>query len=248
MFTLSEIEIIMEKHRNDMLALLRELGFRASTQNWLEEIDPFITDKVCTLMKSDSVVEGYSFMLRAADIPQNYSETPNEKLAKIIANRNEIEQSIIMKNALSAGVQHENRFKVMSVKNINLDNLVSIFNELYELAEDSGYMLKRFGMSMAQKEFRLSVKKLGSEIQKLQESQESLYTSSELLKSCTGSELESFIEKEKQNVNNMFLVSVSREKVTPKPDPSLQFRKFTEDEARYMLDILEKINAVISSI
>lgn len=241
MFTLSEIEIIMQKRRGEMIALLRDLGLGGAGQNWKEEFDSFLTKKICCLMKSDSVYEGYSFLLRAADIPQSYSETENEKLAKIAANRPEIERRIVRQNYGASGNQYESRFNVSTVEIVPLDSLDSAMynSELY--ATKLNYLAKRFGMSYDQKDFIQSFNDLKREVRNLPDF---LYTPLQQ-KSCSEDE---FISLMKASRGNTFLVSVSREKVAARPEPSAQYRKFTEEEARYMLDVLERLNDIVRVI
>lgn len=237
MFTLSEIEIIMQKRRGEMMALLRELGLVGVSQNWQEEFDSFLTDKVCRLMKSDSVFEGYSFLLRAADIPQSYSETEKEKLAKIAANRPEIERRII-KRTVPLSPQYERRF---TLRNTGGDPLASLFNKISRLENISTRLFYMEKVKRNEK-FIAAFDDINEEIQRLDGLH--IVSASKPSKPLTEDEFISFIEQSRGD----FLVSVSMNEVPPKPDPSAQYRKFTEDEARYMLDVLEKLNAIVSGI
>lgn len=245
MFTLSEIEIIMQKRKDKMLALLRELSFRATSQNLYEEIDTFVTKEVCRLMKSDSVAEGYSFLFRAAGIPLIYSETPNEKLAKIAANRAEIERSIIRQATRFAGPKQETHFTVSTVKEIDLKALKKDFNVLKQIAESANYVRDyinaKFILQISQ-DFNEEFLALEKRMKSLPDTACILGESSS--KPCSEGELLSFLETRKPK--DTFFVSVSRDEVQSKPDPSLQFRIFTPDEASYMLDILEQINDIVS--
>lgn len=247
MFTLSEIEIIMQKRRGEMMTLLRELGLGGVGQNWQEEFDSFLTDKVCRLMKSDSVFEGYSFLLRAADIPQSYSETEKEKLAKIAANRPEIERRII-KRTVPLSPQYERHFTVRNTGSnpltYLLKNIKGLFNRLEVVATDLHCMEKvqKNGEFIAKVEnIRREIKGLEERIQRL----DGLYivTTSAPSDLLTENEFISFIGQSKGG--DKFLVSVSMDKVEPKP-ASPQYMKFTEDEARYMLDVLEKLNDIVN--
>lgn len=244
MFTLSEIEIIMRKRREEMISLLRDLGFSKAGQNWQEEIDSFITEKIRSLMKSASVLEGYLFLLRAAEIPQSYSETEKDKLAKIAANRAEIERRII-KRAGSAVRKYETRFKFDVVQAIKtqLDSLRTNRNKLEKSAKDLNYLKTYYMMESERKEFIALFHGLMSDIDELQED---LYSTEEQQKSLTEDEFISFMNHSLDG--DTFLVSVSRERVPARPDPSEQYRKFTEEEARYMLDILERLNDIVSGI
>ena len=55
-----------------------------------EKLDNDITKKICTLMKNSSVIEGYINLLKLGGIAYDFSETDNELLRKIIANKNKI--------------------------------------------------------------------------------------------------------------------------------------------------------------
>ena len=234
MFTLSEIEIIMQKHKEKMITLLRYLGFKGVNQNWQEEIDSFLTDKICSLMKSDSVFEGYSFLLRAADIPQSYSETENEKLAKIIAHRQEIEPRIIMR-AGTVSLQFERRF---TVRNTGGNPLDSLFKKISRLEKTSAYLGRSERVEKYER-FIAEFDDIRNEIESLRR----LYIVSASAPSDSWKEEEfmSFIE---ERYSGDFLVSVSQKEVAP----SAQYRKFTEQEAHNMLDILERLNDIVSGI
>ena len=236
MFTLSEIEIIMQKHKEKMITLLRYLGFKGVNQNWQEEIDSFLTDKICSLMKSDSVFEGYSFLLRAADIPQSYSETENEKLAKIIAHRQEIEPRIIMR-AGTVSLQFERRF---TVRNTGGNPLDSLFKKISRLEKTSAYLGRS---ERVEKNERFIFIAEFDDIRNEIESLRRLYIVSASAPSDSWKEEEfmSFIE---ERYSGDFLVSVSQKEVAP----SAQYRKFTEQEAHNMLDILERLNDIVSGI
>ncbi len=237
MFTLSEIEIIMRKRREEMISLLRDLGFSKAGQNWQEEIDSFITEKIRSLMKSASVFEGYSFLLRAAEIPQSYSETEKDKLAKIAANRAEIERRII-KRAGSVSPQYETRY---TVRNTGVNPLASLFEKISRLEKTSAHLGRTERVKKNEK-FIAEFADISAEIKRLQGLH--IISASAPSESWTEEEFMSFIRSNGGN----FLVSVSRERVPARPDPSEQYRKFTEEEARYMLDILERLNYIVNGI
>ena len=55
-----------------------------------EQLDDDIKEKICDLMKSPSIIEGYTTLLNLGGVPYNFSEIDNELLAKIVANREKI--------------------------------------------------------------------------------------------------------------------------------------------------------------
>lgn len=248
MFTLSEIEIIMQKRRTEMIDLLKELEFRGS-QNWQGEIDPFLTGKVCCLMKSESIFEGYSFLLKAAGIQQSYSETENEKLAKIVMHKQEIQSAIIKQEKAVYPTQYESRYNVSPRNFQDLSWIKKDIEELGNTAKQAGYFDEDDTLFSMHKKFRDQFKKLffdlEERIEKLPDFVPTGITG--LKQSYTEDKFLEFLKEQTGNYKS-FIVSVSREKIEERPDPSLQFRKFTEEEASKMLDVLEKLNAIINRL
>ena len=55
-----------------------------------EELDEELMKKICALMKSSSVIEGYTKLLKLGGVAYDYSETDNELLNKIVSNGDKI--------------------------------------------------------------------------------------------------------------------------------------------------------------
>lgn len=236
MFTSSEIKNIMDKSRDDMINLLKALNFRAESQDWYSEIDPFITREVCSLMKSQSIPEGYSFLLSAGGIPLDFSETPNERLAKVVKNRQIIEPAIIKQEDISTSPQYETRFMVSPLYSspTRKNDLKREFNSFI-----STYTQRRV---TTRQDFRADVENLIDIIEHLPDTVNTLAGNSS--KQYKESELIEFLQR--QNEYEAFVVSRCRVKCNaPKPDSN---KKFTVQEAARMFDILEQINSLVSKI
>ena len=55
-----------------------------------EKLDEEITKKICGLMKSDTTIDGYTNLLKLGGVPYDYSESYNQLLGMVVANRNKI--------------------------------------------------------------------------------------------------------------------------------------------------------------
>ena len=55
-----------------------------------QELDEELMKKICALMKSSSVIEGYTKLLKLGGVAYDYSETDNELLNKIVSNGDKI--------------------------------------------------------------------------------------------------------------------------------------------------------------
>ena len=96
MFTAAEFRLIKSNCLPEMDRLLGQLSIPAA--NWqsndeyrlYDELDNKITDKICALMKSSSILDGYCNLLKMGNIQYDFSETDTELLNKIIANKDKI--------------------------------------------------------------------------------------------------------------------------------------------------------------
>ena len=94
----SEFQTIRAKCLADFENLLRNLSI--AVPDWknedeyeiYERLDDEITKKLCRLMKSSSIIDGYIDLLKLGNIKYDFSETDNELLSKIISNRDKIIQ------------------------------------------------------------------------------------------------------------------------------------------------------------
>ena len=64
-----------------------------------EELDADLMRQICALMKSPSVIVGYTTLLDIGGVAYDYSETDNELLAKVVANRNKITDAVRKQSA-----------------------------------------------------------------------------------------------------------------------------------------------------
>ena len=96
MFTATDFRLIRDKCPDDLETLLKKIGVNTPDfENGDEfkiasDLDDKITQKLCRLMKSDSVIGGYMDLLNYGNISYNYSETDNALLGKVIANKSSI--------------------------------------------------------------------------------------------------------------------------------------------------------------
>lgn len=95
MFVAAEFQSIRNSCLAELEMLLKKLS--VPTPDWsgneyriYERLDDDITKKICALMKSSSIIEGYTKLLKFGGIPYDYSETDNELLRKIVANKEKI--------------------------------------------------------------------------------------------------------------------------------------------------------------
>ena len=95
MFAPTEFQSIRNRCLKDFETLLENLNI--TPPDWsgneyriYERLDDDITEEICALTKSPSIIEGYTTLLNLGGVPYNFSEIDNELLAKIVAHRKEI--------------------------------------------------------------------------------------------------------------------------------------------------------------
>lgn len=95
MFVAVEFQNMRSRCPSELEKLLEKLSF--PKPDWsgdeyriYEKLDEDITKEICALMKSSSIIEGYTNLLKLGDIAYDYSETDNELLDKIISNGDKI--------------------------------------------------------------------------------------------------------------------------------------------------------------
>lgn len=103
MFVAAEFQSIRRLCPSELKKLLEELSI--PTPDWsgneyriYEQLDEAITEKIYVLMKSSSIIEGYTNLLKLGDIPYDYSETDNELLDKIVYNGDKILDAVRIAN------------------------------------------------------------------------------------------------------------------------------------------------------
>lgn len=92
MFTAATFQLI--RKQPEFEALLKKLSIKV---DWAgdefrvyDKLDAELTKKICGLMKSSTIIDGYISLLDLGGVAYDYSETDNELLRKIIANGNKI--------------------------------------------------------------------------------------------------------------------------------------------------------------
>ena len=101
MFTAAEYRRIRERSLAELRALLSALEI--SEPDWeagnefrtYEALDEEIVKRLCRLMKSDNVINGYVKLLGLGGISVDYSETDNELLDMIVRNRDAIARGAV---------------------------------------------------------------------------------------------------------------------------------------------------------
>lgn len=96
MFTAAEYRLIRGECLSDLRKLLAMLNI--SEPNWnggdefriYETVDDEIINRVCRLMKSESIIDGYTKFMKFGNLHFDYSETDNELLATILKNKNAV--------------------------------------------------------------------------------------------------------------------------------------------------------------
>ena len=99
MFNAAEFRLIRTNCLPQMETLLQNLSI--AKPNWnmgdeyrlYEQLDEEITRNICRLMKSSSIIDGYSYLLKLGNISYDFSETDKELLGKIVSNKDKIIQS-----------------------------------------------------------------------------------------------------------------------------------------------------------
>lgn len=94
MFTAATFQLIRKNCQTEFEALLKKLSIKV---DWVgdefrvyDKLDEELTKKICGLMKSPTIIDGYMSLLELGGIAYNYSETDNELLRKVIANGDKI--------------------------------------------------------------------------------------------------------------------------------------------------------------
>ena len=101
MFTAAEFRLIQKNCPEKLDALLENLRIKKSDWNSgnefkiYEKLDDEIVSRVCRLMKSESIIDGYTNLITLGGLQFNYSETDNELLATILQNKEKITRGAI---------------------------------------------------------------------------------------------------------------------------------------------------------
>ena len=100
MFTADEFQLIRSHCLPDLEKFLKQIS--VPIPNWnsgdefriYDKVGDEITNKMCRLLKSNSVVEGYTKLLKLGNISYDFSEIDSELLNKVVTNKNKILQSL----------------------------------------------------------------------------------------------------------------------------------------------------------
>ena len=95
MFVAVEFQNMRSRCPSELETLLKKLSvpkpdWSGDEYRTYEQLDNDITRKICAAMKSSSVIEGYTNLLKLGGVSYDYSETDNELLDKIISNGDKI--------------------------------------------------------------------------------------------------------------------------------------------------------------
>ena len=95
MFVAVEFQNMRERCPTELEKLLEKLSipipdWSGDEYRIYEKLDDDITREICAAMKSSSIIEGYTNLLKLGGVSYDYSETDNELLHKVVANGNKI--------------------------------------------------------------------------------------------------------------------------------------------------------------
>ena len=94
MFTAATFQLIRNNCQTEFDTLLKKLSIKVDWEGdefrVYDRLDEELTKKICGLMKSSTIIDGYMSLLDLGGVAYDYSETDNELLRKIIANGNKI--------------------------------------------------------------------------------------------------------------------------------------------------------------
>ncbi|MBQ7216414.1 MAG: hypothetical protein IJS39_10585 [Synergistaceae bacterium] len=131
MFTLSEFMIVRDKCPEEMKALLEMLGIRFEGWDritaYSQNLDGEITRKVCSLMHSRTLSEGYSELLDSIGAAFR-AGNPDEMLASVVENSAEIVRAV-------SG--QADKFTFSTLQEVSIKGFVEAVNALYREALDA---------------------------------------------------------------------------------------------------------------
>lgn len=100
MFTAAEFRLIREKCPEKLESLLDNLSIEKPNWNGDNEFESYaalddkIVDSLCTKLKSESIIDGYTKLMTLGGLPFDYSETDNELLAAILTEQEKIQSNL----------------------------------------------------------------------------------------------------------------------------------------------------------
>lgn len=264
MFTPTELQFIRKKSPTDFDALLSRLAIAIDNtiddeDKLYEKIDDDLTRKLSALMKSSSVIAGYTTLLELGGIVYDYSETDNELLAKIVANREKIldavrTQAAQYNNQAATYDSWQNEYGNTAPESELVERLkISVADAKPFRLDSVTYNLRRARTLLRDKRDDTTVSTINYCINELE-------TSTNLFKV---SDKKSYFESGDELIKEIFdrlnvgysmtlnlriskTVERRAKKIPPAPDkPSVPL--FTVRKAEDVLDILEQLNHVVSA-
>lgn len=140
MFVPAEFQSMRRLCPSELEKLLDELSIRfdwsGDEYRTYEKLDALITKKICERMKSESIFDGYTKLLKLGGVDYNFSELDSELLEKIVSNDDKILAAVHKANDKYKAWQNEwgnvsrapERNEVLSVDAFDLPLDEIIFN------------------------------------------------------------------------------------------------------------------------
>ena len=282
MFTSTELRNLKSKYKEDLVELLNKLDLTdisATLTSVIEEdgkdefqsyddyyeLDSKITLKVCDNLKSDSIIDGYTKLLKIGKVTFNYDETDNELLNKIIENKQRIIDGNvdILEQAKLQALMPQSQVEQKSI-----DKSEEIFMSLSLLNKYSHFSLKKkfndfydFIRPILDK-FKIS-KKVEDSIKNLRftiDLSDNFLIKGERIKIDSINDIEEIIKEQLSRKNYGEPVSICIEarklpqtiKTEPEPvkptPPPVKEPPFTQEELEKVFDLLETINKIVKTI
>ena len=256
MFSAAEMQLIRANCLPKFEALLKRLSipipdwnagneFRIRNDNNYNEVDEELTKEICALMKSDTIIDGYTNLLKAGGISYDYSESYNQLLDMIVTNRDKILDAIRNQNAARAS--WEEKYSSMSrtetieqlkieVANVKPFNKFKLINRFDSIKKDySPYLLN------AREAVDCCIGEVNNLSNLLEISGASFYFES----------VEDFIKaiSEELRAGNTCNVNLKIKKVVERREKKIPLKPeasiFTLQEAQEALDVLAQVQEII---
>lgn len=151
MFAAGEFQLIRSKCLTELKMLLNQLSIPMPNINdgnefqIYEELDNDISKAICRMLKSDSIIDGYSKLLKLGNVDYDFSETDDELLRKILNNKDSIIQNsfdkyevkICKRDSISEFLNDLSYVnKILRAKNIETNiKFQNIFSKINEIIE-----------------------------------------------------------------------------------------------------------------
>ena len=283
MFTSTELRNLKSKYKEDLVELLNKLDLTdlsAALSNVIEEdgkndfqsyddyydLDNKITSKVCDNLKSDSIIDGYTKLLKIGKVNFNYDETDNELLNKIIENKQRIidGNNEIIEQTKCQAVMPQPQVEQKSVdKSEKIEIKCSKLSSCrYFGLKEKFYSFRNFVVNKA----RFSIKdrdegqslldtltaKIDLTSNLMVKNDEFVTTSIDDLKEIISQQLKSKTEGESILIciearKLPQIIKTKPEPVKPTPPP-IKEPPFTQEELEKVFDLLETINKIVKTI